>query len=70
MEEEEAIKQQLKEELRKLKHKSEEEKMYLKEQLVKGLEDLVKKHALEMKSVKASMDTERNKLQKVGCFYS
>ncbi|XP_053110912.1 protein FAM184B isoform X3 [Hemicordylus capensis] len=62
--EKEAVKQQHREELRKIKQESDEEKMRLKEQLVKGLEDLVKKHTLEIKSVQASMDVERKKLQK------
>uniref|UniRef100_A0A8D0GQB4 Family with sequence similarity 184 member B n=1 Tax=Sphenodon punctatus TaxID=8508 RepID=A0A8D0GQB4_SPHPU len=55
---------QHKEELCKIKRQSEEEKKHLKEQLVKGLEDLVKKHTTEIKAVQASMDAERKKLQK------
>ncbi|XP_019382166.1 PREDICTED: protein FAM184B [Gavialis gangeticus] len=58
------MKQWQKEELRKIKRQSDEEKMRLKEQLVKGLEDLVKKHTLEIKSVQASMEAERKTLQK------
>nr|XP_060633900.1 protein FAM184B isoform X1 [Anolis sagrei ordinatus] len=58
-----ATKQQHKD-LRKIKQESDEEKSRLKEQLVKGLEDLVKKHTLEIKSARASMDIERKKLQK------
>uniref|UniRef100_A0A8D2J1Z2 Family with sequence similarity 184 member B n=1 Tax=Varanus komodoensis TaxID=61221 RepID=A0A8D2J1Z2_VARKO len=62
--EEKSIKQQHKEGMHKIKHESAEENIHLKEQLVKGLEDLVKKHTLEIKSVQASMDAERKKLQK------
>ncbi|XP_061439458.1 protein FAM184B isoform X4 [Rhineura floridana] len=60
----EAIKQQHNEEPCKIKHESDEEKIHLKEHLVKGLEDLVKKPTLEIKSIQASMDVKRKKLQK------
>lgn len=60
------MKQQYEEDLRKIKHQTEEEKKHLKDQLVKRLEDLVKKHALEIKSIRSSVETERRKLQKVG----
>ncbi|XP_038255975.1 protein FAM184B isoform X1 [Dermochelys coriacea] len=60
----EDIKQQHKEELCKIKQQSDEEKMRLKEQLVKGLEDLVKKHTMEIKSAQTSMEAERKTLQK------
>ncbi|XP_008684031.2 protein FAM184B [Ursus maritimus] len=60
----EYMKQQYEEDLRKIKHQTEEEKKHLKDQLVKRLEDLVKKHTLEIKSVRSSVETERRKLQK------
>ncbi|XP_039074651.1 protein FAM184B [Hyaena hyaena] len=60
----EYMKQQYEEDLRKIKHQTEEEKKHLKDQLVKRLEDLVKKHALEIKSVRSSVEAERRKLQK------
>lgn len=60
------MKQQYEEDLRKIKHQTEEEKKHLKDQLVKRLEDLVKKHTLEIKSVRSSVEAERRKLQKVG----
>uniref|UniRef100_A0A7M4EAI8 Family with sequence similarity 184 member B n=1 Tax=Crocodylus porosus TaxID=8502 RepID=A0A7M4EAI8_CROPO len=59
------MKQWQKEEFCKIKCQSDEEKMRLKQQLVKGLEDLVKKHTLEIKSVQASMEAEKKTLQKV-----
>uniref|UniRef100_A0A7M4EA11 Family with sequence similarity 184 member B n=1 Tax=Crocodylus porosus TaxID=8502 RepID=A0A7M4EA11_CROPO len=58
------MKQWQKEEFCKIKCQSDEEKMRLKQQLVKGLEDLVKKHTLEIKSVQASMEAEKKTLQK------
>lgn len=67
--EKDAVKPQLREEFRKAKQEPGEEKIRLKAQLVKGLEDLVKKHSLEIKSAQASMDAERKKLHKVGLFY-
>ncbi|XP_029804208.1 protein FAM184B isoform X2 [Suricata suricatta] len=60
----EYMKQQYEEDLRKIKHQTEEEKKHLKDQLVKRLEDLVKKHATEIKSVRSSVEAERRKLQK------
>ncbi|XP_008586544.1 PREDICTED: protein FAM184B [Galeopterus variegatus] len=60
----EYMKQQYEEDLRKIKHQTEEEKKHLKDQLVKRLEDLVKKHAVEIKSVRLSVEAERKKLQK------
>ncbi|XP_048220084.1 protein FAM184B [Perognathus longimembris pacificus] len=60
----EHMKQQYEEDLRKIKHQTEEEKKHLKDQLVRRLEDLVKKHTVEIKSVRSSMDVERKKLQK------
>lgn len=59
------MKKQYEEDLRKIKHQTEEEKKHLKDQLVKRLEDLVKKHAIEIKSVRSSVEAERRKLQKV-----
>ncbi|XP_043550219.1 protein FAM184B-like isoform X5 [Chiloscyllium plagiosum] len=52
------------EELKKLKRVAEEEKLRLKEQLMKGLEELVKKHTTEIKAVQTSMELERKQLQK------
>uniref|UniRef100_A0A2K5N9Y8 Family with sequence similarity 184 member B n=1 Tax=Cercocebus atys TaxID=9531 RepID=A0A2K5N9Y8_CERAT len=60
----EYMKQQYEEDLRKIKHQTEEEKKHLKDQLVKRLEDLVKKHTVEIKSVRSSVEAERKKLQK------
>ncbi|XP_058402772.1 protein FAM184B [Diceros bicornis minor] len=60
----EYMKQQYEEDLRKIKHQTEEEKNHLKDQLVKRLEDLVRKHAVEIKSVRSSAEAERKKLQK------
>ncbi|XP_033016821.1 protein FAM184B [Lacerta agilis] len=62
--EKDAVKPQHREESRKTKHEPGVEKVRLKAQLVKGLEDLVKKHSLEIKSAQASMDAERKKLHK------
>ena len=59
------MKQQYEEDLRKIKHQTEEEKKHLKEQLVKRLEDLVKKHSVEIRSVRATVEAERKRLQKV-----
>ncbi|XP_078223582.1 protein FAM184B isoform X8 [Callithrix jacchus] len=60
----EYMKQQYEEDLRKIKHQTEEEKKHLKDQLVKRLEDLVKNHTMEIKSVRSSVEAERKKLQK------
>lgn len=59
------MKQRYEEDLRKIKYQTDEEKKRLKDQLVKRLEDLVKKHTLEIKSVRSSVEAERKKLQKV-----
>ncbi|XP_058526263.1 protein FAM184B [Ochotona princeps] len=60
----EYMKQRFEEDLRKIKHQADEEKKRLKEQLVKRLEDLVKKHTLEIKSVRSAVEAERKKLQR------
>ncbi|KAM4854629.1 protein FAM184B [Thomomys bottae] len=60
----EYMKQQYEEDLLKIKHQTEEEKKHLKDQLVRRLEDLVKKHTVEIKSVRSSMEAEGKKLQK------
>uniref|UniRef100_H0WSD2 Family with sequence similarity 184 member B n=1 Tax=Otolemur garnettii TaxID=30611 RepID=H0WSD2_OTOGA len=60
----EYMKQQYEEDLRKIKHQTEEEKEHLRDQLVKRLEDLVKKHSVEVVSVRSSVEAERKKLQK------
>ncbi|XP_012864346.1 PREDICTED: protein FAM184B [Dipodomys ordii] len=60
----EYMKQQYEEDLQKIKHQTEEEKKHLKDQLVRRLEDLVKKHTVEIKSVRSSVEAERKKLQK------
>ncbi|XP_006884593.1 PREDICTED: protein FAM184B [Elephantulus edwardii] len=62
--EKESMKQKYEEDLRKIKHQTEEEKKRLRDQLVKRLEDLVKKHTVEIKSVHSSVEAERKKLQK------
>ncbi|XP_008056816.1 protein FAM184B-like, partial [Carlito syrichta] len=60
----EYMKQQYEEDLRKIKHQTDEEKKHLKDQFVKRLEELVKKHTTEIKSVRSSVEAERRKLQK------
>ncbi|XP_059959831.1 protein FAM184B [Mesoplodon densirostris] len=52
------------EDLRKIKDQTEEEKKHLKDQLVKRLEDLVKKHMVEIQLVRSSVEAERQRLQK------
>lgn len=61
----EYMKQKYEEDLHKIKHQTEEEKKHLKDQLMKRLEDLVKKHTVEIKSVRSSVEAERKRLQKV-----
>ncbi|XP_052590847.1 protein FAM184B isoform X1 [Peromyscus californicus insignis] len=61
----ERMKQKYEEDLRKVRHQTEEEKQQLREQLGKRLEDLVKKHTVEMKSVRSSVEVERQKLKEV-----
>lgn len=61
----ESVKQQYEEDLRKIKHQTDEEKQHLKDQLVKRLEDLVKKHTVEIKSVRSLAEAERKRLQVV-----
>ncbi|XP_031198037.1 protein FAM184B isoform X3 [Mastomys coucha] len=61
----EHMKQQYEEDLRKVRHQTEEEKQQLREQLGKRLEDLVKKHTMEMKSVRSTVEVERKKLKDV-----
>ncbi|KAK6493832.1 protein FAM184B-like isoform X1 [Huso huso] len=58
------LQQTHKEELRKWKRQSDEEKTRLKEQLMKALEEVMRKHAVELKSVQTSLETERRKTQK------
>ncbi|KAG2466062.1 F184B protein, partial [Polypterus senegalus] len=52
------------EELHKAKQLPDEEKARLKEQLIKGLEEVTKKHAAELKSVQNTMEAEKRKIQK------
>ncbi|XP_075799748.1 protein FAM184B isoform X2 [Microtus pennsylvanicus] len=59
----ERLKQKYEEDLRKVRHQTEEEKQQLREQLGKRLEDLVKKHTVEMKSARSSVEVERKKLK-------
>ncbi|XP_052054804.1 protein FAM184B [Apodemus sylvaticus] len=61
----EHVKQQYEEDLRKVRHQTEEEKQQLREQLGKRLDDLVKKHSMEMKSVRSTVEAERKKLREV-----
>ncbi|GAB1289636.1 Protein FAM184B [Apodemus speciosus] len=61
----EPVKQQYEEDLRKVRHQTEEEKQQLREQLGKRLDDLVKKHSMEMKSVRSTVEAERKKLREV-----
>lgn len=65
--ESEYVKQRYEEDLRKIKHQTEEEKQHLQEQLMKRLEDLVKKHTVEIKVVRSSAEAERRRLQAVRC---
>ncbi|KAM6150595.1 protein FAM184B [Erethizon dorsatum] len=60
----EYMKQRYEEDLRKIRRQTEEEKKHLHDQLLKRLEDLVKKHTVEIKSVHSSVEAERKKLQK------
>lgn len=60
----ESIKQQYEEDLHKIKRQTEEKK-HLKDQLVKRLEDLGKKHTVEIKSVRSLAEAERKRLQMV-----
>ncbi|MBN3309459.1 F184B protein, partial [Amia calva] len=52
------------EELRRLRRQADEEKTSLKEQLMKGLEEVMKRHAAELKAVQGSLEAERKKIQK------
>ncbi|XP_040602989.1 protein FAM184B [Mesocricetus auratus] len=61
----ERMKQKYEEDLRKVRHQTEEEKQQLREQLGKRLEELVKKHTVEMKSVRSSVEVDRKKLKEV-----
>ncbi|XP_035308502.1 protein FAM184B [Cricetulus griseus] len=61
----ERLKQKYEEDLRKVRHQTEEEKQQLQEELGKRLEELVKKHTVEMKSVRSSVEVERKKLKEV-----
>ncbi|XP_021115902.1 protein FAM184B isoform X2 [Heterocephalus glaber] len=60
----ECMKQQYEEDLHEIRRQTEEEKKHLQDQLLKRLEDLVKKHTVEIKSVRCSVEAERKKLQK------
>ncbi|KFO25793.1 Protein FAM184B [Fukomys damarensis] len=60
----EYMKQQFEEDLHRIRRQTEEEKKHLQDQLLKRLEDLVKKHTMEIKSVRSSVEAERKKLQK------
>ncbi|XP_060004437.1 protein FAM184B [Lagenorhynchus albirostris] len=60
----ECMKQKYEEDLRKIKDQTEEEKKHRKDQLVKRLEDLVKKHMVEIQLVRSSVEAERQRLQK------
>ncbi|KAM9237804.1 protein FAM184B [Dugong dugon] len=60
----EYMKQKYEEDLRKIKHQTEEEKKHLRDQIVKRMEDLVKKHTVEIRSVRSLVEAERKKLQK------
>ncbi|XP_051021083.1 protein FAM184B [Acomys russatus] len=61
----ERMKQQYEEDLRSVRRQSEEQKQQLREQLAKRLEALVKKHTVEMKSARSSVELERKKLKEV-----
>ncbi|XP_048851779.1 protein FAM184B isoform X2 [Brienomyrus brachyistius] len=54
------------EELRRLRQQTEEERARLRDQLRKGLEEVMRKHAGELRTAQASADAERKKAQKVG----
>uniref|UniRef100_H3BCY0 Family with sequence similarity 184 member B n=1 Tax=Latimeria chalumnae TaxID=7897 RepID=H3BCY0_LATCH len=62
--EKQELQKRYEEELKKLRRQSDEEKLRIKEQLVKRLEELVNKHTAEIKTVQCSVETERKKLQK------
>ncbi|CAO2639990.1 Protein FAM184B [Lemmus lemmus] len=61
----ERLKQKYEEDLCKVRHQTQEEKQQLREQLGKHLEDLVKKHTVEIKSACSSAEVERKKLKEV-----
>ncbi|XP_045429841.1 protein FAM184B [Pipistrellus kuhlii] len=58
------LKQQYEQDLRKLTRQTEEEKQHLKEQLVRRLEELVRTHKAEIKSVRSSAAADRKRLQR------
>ncbi|XP_074130294.1 protein FAM184B isoform X2 [Sminthopsis crassicaudata] len=62
--EREYMKQKQEMQLQRIRHQTEEMRTHLREQLVKGLEDLVKKHSVEIKSTQSLVDVDRKKLQK------
>lgn len=64
------MRQRYEEDLRKIRRQTKEEKKHLQDQLLKRLEDVVKKHTLEIKSVRSSVEAERKKLQKVRAVFA
>lgn len=57
--------QELEEEKKQVQQKMEEEKVRLKEQLRKALEEVIRKHASELRHAHAMLDAEKKKTQQV-----
>ncbi len=57
--------QELEEEKKQVQQKMEEEKVKLKEQLRKALEEVIRKHASELRQAHSMLDAEKKKLQQV-----
>ncbi|XP_043094218.1 protein FAM184B isoform X2 [Puntigrus tetrazona] len=57
--------QELEEEKKQVQQKMEEEKVRLKEQLRKALEEVIRKHASELRQAHAMLDTEKKKTQQI-----
>ncbi|KAL7841911.1 hypothetical protein SRHO_G00256020 [Serrasalmus rhombeus] len=55
--------QELEEEKKRVQHGMEEEKVRLKEQLRKALEEVIRKHASELRQTNASLEVEKKKCQ-------
>ncbi|KAI4879844.1 hypothetical protein NFI96_027526 [Prochilodus magdalenae] len=58
-------KQELEEEKKRLQQRMDEEKVRLKEQLRKALEEVIRKHASELRQTNAALDEERKKGQQL-----
>lgn len=65
--------QELEEEKKQVQQKMEEEKIRLKEQLRKALEEVIRKHASELRHAHALLDAEKKKTEQVrrhGCVHT